>query len=321
MIVIYTEDNDITTNQVIDWISYLYKGEIKRINTDYFEVQDNEDYFIDLSERINVQSIWYRRPGRRPFPVRKIPENLQLKKIDNRDLETRLLHSTNKELENINAYDLKSKYKSEKVLGTALKYEVNKFEALRIAKDLGIEIPRSILTNSKSKLINFFHECNGEIITKMHDIMICDIKETYSTYATYTEKIDKNFISQLPDYFFIAHFQEKLEKVYEVRSFYLDGKIYSMAMFSQQNSRTSIDFRKYNRENMNRRVPYQLPADLEEKICNLMKELGLNCGSLDIVKTKDKYVFLEVNPVGQFGFVSGACNYNLQMKIAEYLTQ
>lgn len=321
MIVIYTEDNDITTNQVMDWISYIYIGEVKRINTDYFEMPENEDYFIDLSERINVQAIWYRRPGRRPFPVRKIPENLLLQKIDNRDLETRLLHSTNKELENINAYDLKSKYKSKKVLGTALKYEVNKFEALRIAKALGIEIPRSILTNSKSKLLSFFHECNGEIISKMHDIMICDIKETYSTYATYTEKIELDFINQLPDYFFIGHFQEKLEKVYEIRTFYLDGELYSMAMFSQQNSRTSVDFRKYNRESMNRRVPYQLPTDLEERICLLMKELDLNCGSLDIVKTKDKYVFLEVNPVGQFGFVSGACNYNLQKKIAEYLTQ
>ena len=321
MIVIYTEDNDITTNQVIDWISYVYKGEIKRINTDYFEMPDNEDYFIDLSECINVQAIWYRRPGRRPFPIRKISENLLLTNIHNSDLETRLLHSTNKELENINAYDLESKYRSDKILGTALMYEVNKFEALRIAKTLEIEIPRSILTNSKVKLLDFFYECHQEIITKMHDIMICDIKETYSTYATYTERIDLNFINQLPEYFFIAHFQEKLEKVYEIRSFYLDGKLYSMAMFSQQNSRTSVDFRKYNRENMNRRVPYQLPTELEKKICVLMKKLDLNCGSIDIVKTEDKYVFLEVNPVGQFGFVSGACNYNLHKKIAEYLIQ
>ena len=97
--------------------------------------------------------------------------------------------------------------------------------------------------------------------------------------------------------------------------------MYSMAMFSQGSKQTSIDFRRYDRNKMSRRVPYKLPQNLEDKIRILMKELDLNSGSLDIVKTKDDYYFLEVNPVGQFGFVSGSCNYNLFKKNAEYLTK
>ncbi|MCW3162567.1 grasp-with-spasm system ATP-grasp peptide maturase [Chryseobacterium oryctis] len=318
MIVIYTEDNDITTNLVIDWLSILYDGEIKRLNTDFFRMS-KEDYFLDISESIGVKSIWYRRPGRKPLPIRMIPERLFSENIANRDLESRLMHSANKEIENINSYDITYKYKAENVLGGALKYEVNKFDVLRIAHSIGIDIPKSILTNSKSKLIDFFNECNGEIISKMHDMLLCDINETHCTYATYTEKIELSFINELPDYFFIGHFQEKLEKAYEIRVFYLDGELYSMAMFSQKNQRTTVDFRRYDRKRMNRRVPYQLPSTLEDRIRLLMKELNLNCASLDIVKTKDKYVFLEVNPVGQFGFVSGACNYHLHKKIAEYL--
>ncbi|WP_370899768.1 grasp-with-spasm system ATP-grasp peptide maturase [Chryseobacterium gossypii] len=250
-----------------------------------------------------------------------IPESLFSEKNNNSNLESRLIQSGNRELENINSYDITYKYKAETALGDSLKYDVNKFEVLRIAKELGIEIPKSILTNSKSKLINFFYKCNGEVISKMHDMLLCDIKETYSTYATYTEKIEINFINELPDHFFVAHFQEKLEKIYEVRTFYLDGELFSMAMFSQKDERTSIDFRRYNRENMNRRVPYKLPSVLENRIRLLMQKIGLNSGSLDIVKTKDSYVFLEVNPIGQFGFVSNACNYKLHKKIAEYLTQ
>jgi hypothetical protein len=34
---------------------------------------------------------------------------------------------------------------------------------------------------------------------------------------------------------------------------------------------------------------------------------------------KGEYVFLEVNPIGQFGMVSAPCNYNLEKKIAQYL--
>jgi D-alanine-D-alanine ligase-like ATP-grasp enzyme len=51
-----------------------------------------------------------------------------------------------------------------------------------------------------------------------------------------------------------------------------------------------------------------------------MNKLDLNCGSIDMIVTpKNEYVFLEVNPVGQFGMVSYPCNYNLEKKIAEYL--
>lgn len=321
MIVIYTEDNDITSNLVIDWISALYSGEIKRINTDYFAMPKDEDYHIDISESIPAKSIWYRRPGRKPLPIRMIQETLFLEKNKYPELEVRMIQSGNSELENINSYDLTYKYKAEKILGGALKFDVNKFEVLRIAKELGIVIPKSILTNSKSKLISFFNECNGEIISKMHDMLLCDIKETHSTYATYTEKIEIDFINELPERFFVGHFQEKLEKLYEIRTFYLDGELFSMAMFSQKDKRTSVDFRRYNRENMNRRVPYKLPSALEDRIRLLMQKIGLNSGSLDIVKTKDNYVFLEVNPIGQFGFVSNACNYKLHKKIAEYLTQ
>ena len=51
-----------------------------------------------------------------------------------------------------------------------------------------------------------------------------------------------------------------------------------------------------------------------------MKKLKLETGSLDFIKTTDdRLVFLEVNPVGQFGMVSSPCNYYLEKKIAEYL--
>jgi D-alanine-D-alanine ligase-like ATP-grasp enzyme len=48
-----------------------------------------------------------------------------------------------------------------------------------------------------------------------------------------------------------------------------------------------------------------------------MQKLKLNTGSIDMIYTNDsKFIFLEVNPVGQFGMVSKPCNYNLEKKIA-----
>lgn len=46
----------------------------------------------------------------------------------------------------------------------------------------------------------------------------------------------------------------------------------------------------------------------------------MNTGSIDIVVTKDKrYVFLEINHVGQFGWLSENCNYYIEKHIAQEL--
>ena len=56
------------------------------------------------------------------------------------------------------------------------------------------------------------------------------------------------------------------------------------------------------------------------KLLKLMKKLGLNFGSIDMIKAKNgEYYFLEVNPVGQFGMVSHPCNFSIEKHLAELL--
>ena len=91
-------------------------------------------------------------------------------------------------------------------------------------------------------------------------------------------------------------------------------------MFTQNNEKTVTDFRNYDSEKPTRMIPYQLDEELEEKLKQLMTASGLNTGSIDIMKGTDgNYYFLEINPVGQFGFVSEPCNYNFPKIIAQAL--
>lgn len=62
--------------------------------------------------------------------------------------------------------------------------------------------------------------------------------------------------------------QEKLEKKYELRIFYLNGKMYPMAIFSQKDNQTQLDFRNYNWEKPNRMEPCKLNVDLKKKYAN-----------------------------------------------------
>jgi glutathione synthase/RimK-type ligase-like ATP-grasp enzyme len=56
------------------------------------------------------------------------------------------------------------------------------------------------------------------------------------------------------------------------------------------------------------------------KIDEFMSSLNLKCGSLDLIySTNDELYFLEVNPNGQYDWVSYFGNFNLTKNIAEIL--
>jgi len=49
--------------------------------------------------------------------------------------------------------------------------------------------------------------------------------------------------------------------------------------------------------------------------------MQLDFGSIDMIVSADnEYIFLEVNPKGQYGMVSHPCGYNLDYEIAKELT-
>lgn len=124
----------------------------------------------------------------------------------------------------------------------------------------------------------------------------------------------------LPDVFFPSLVQEKLEKDYEVRIFYFLGQFFCMAIISQDNPQTKIDFRKYDIKKPNRFVPCEIDFVTKTKIKEFMNNMNLNIGSLDFVKTiSGELFFLEVNYMGQFGMVDFPCNYGIHKFIAETL--
>lgn len=68
--------------------------------------------------------------------------------------------------------------------------------------------------------------------------------------------------------------------------------------------------------------PYQLPQSIEAKLLELMKKLGLNYGAIDLILTpNNEYVFLEINPVGEFFWLDLYAGLPISSAIAELLSQ
>lgn len=321
MILILSENFDASTNKVIDWIRFFGSKAIRINETDLFdsvtiEMFDNEkeiefclyskDNQILLSE---IKSFWYRRGS---FKL-NLPQKLTtINEPDYIKWYEREIYFLKESL-----YDILCKKHH---IGDIRDNRINKIDVLLLARAFGLEIPKTIITNEKIQLKKFLKKCSNRAISKsIKDNLHSQINE--SCYVMqYTKLVDNNVFDELPNTFGYTLFQECIEKKFELRIFYLDNEFYSMAIFSQNNPKTEIDFRKYDTEKPNRTIPFKLPTEIEDKLRQLMNSLNLISGSIDmIVNDKNKYFFLEVNPVGQFGQVSLPCNYHLEEKIAKYL--
>jgi ATP-GRASP peptide maturase of grasp-with-spasm system len=196
------------------------------------------------------------------------------------------------------------------VIGNLGVQSLNKLEVLHRAKNIGLLIPDSFIITSKDRISELISD--GDYITKpYYETIYLQYKGT--AFQNYTSIVSASSLENDDNSIFPTLFQRKIEKLFELRIFFIKNQFYSMAIFSQQSKKTEVDFRNYNFENPNRSVPYALPKSIEIKLSLLFKELNLNCGSVDMIFSKNMdYVFLEINPVGQFGMVSIPCNYYLE---------
>jgi len=323
MILILTSSDDQSTLQVIQWLNF-HKLAWAKIDTNtpltLIELlidRETEEFIVDTPEgvRIDTREIsayWYRR-GHLNLNI-QVNLNDELSEVTRRQFETHMESEVRILIDSLHFCLAKKKR-----LNTFQTADLNKHHVLAEAKKFGLNIPPTIVTSRREALTDF-KDKNGPLITKaiQHGIRFRMHGETsWVEYLTYTESFNE---SEAPLHFFPTLFQPQINKAFELRIFYLDGAFYSMAILSQKDEKTTVDFRKYNFEKPNRNVPYSLPHSIEEKITALMKSLQLESGSIDMIVTvDDEFIFLEVNPVGQFGMVSTPCNYHLNQKIASYL--
>ena len=300
----------------MDYIKIL-GGECIRINS--FDLLDNpirlsvnEDFLEYNGLVINPQeigSVWFRKFGffRKSLQYRRMQRFLEPTAQSYIDTEF------SKVIEAFEYY-----FNSSFWLTVPKNVLLNKFIVLKQAQQVGLSVPSTYITNRLEELIKI-KGVEGELISKsIYDPLI--IHSNGKNYTMYTTLIEEEHLHKIPNCFLPSMIQKAIPKQFEVRVFFLMGECYSMAIMSQDDKDTKTDYRKYNFGNPNRFLPFQLPEDIKKKVVDLMARLSLNTGSIDFILTpENEYVFLEVNPTGQFGMVDYSCNYGLHEKVANLL--
>lgn len=320
MILIISSKDDHSTVDVIDWLR-RYNVPFERISsedpisflsltisgqTDDAQIMINQNLYL-LSD---FTSVWYRRSWLAFEKTEFISE-----------LDEQFDNQVNDQLRSEVFYlnDFFDKYFLNRMLNRRGDVTLNKLMVLKQATQFGLKVPETHIISAKEILINLLKINKKKFITKNFSPGIFVGLNQYFLNS-YTLEVSDEMIQELPQYFHPTLFQERIEKLFEIRSFYLNGSFYSSAILSQNDKKTMVDFRNYNHEKPNRTPPYKLPVQITDKLNDLMKELELQSGSIDLLVTVDGgFVFLEVNPIGQFSQVSKPCNYHLERKVADSL--
>jgi len=323
MILIITDRDEPTTDLILEWLTFMQK-EFVRISADTFldilKIYKSEDGLLEAVFRVhlkqqgkiqtidtkNIKSYWYRRSRL----VVTVP----------------FIESVDKEISDMFNNYIREEYKvTLSVIYKILEQKkcINKFSDsidvcklynLQIAEKCGLKVPDSFVCRTKEDLKKFNDKYKGNIITKPIGDSSVFFKKGLHCYTTKVQ------IDDVPKSFALSLFQENILKEFELRIFYFDNTFYSSAVLSQNSSSTKIDLKNVRRDSPNRVLPFNLPSDVEKKLFYFFKKINMSCGSVDMIYSKKhEFIFLEVNPIGQFEQVSIPCNYNLFKKIADFL--
>lgn len=313
-ILVITNKGDITSDFIVQNLSDLGVP-FYRLNTDEignsirlsFDLLNNE-YLIYDAERdivvdlLQIRSVYFRRP------------EIVVHATDVTLGETNFIKS---EL----SFTLEAIYK---ILGNAfwvntvdaIRRAENKIYQLMLAKEIGFIIPNSILSNQPSKALSFFSKNGGSCIIKpvKSGLVIGETEEgVIFTSKIHLDDNNVNRVLSCPVYL-----QNLIPKNSDLRVTLIGDKLFCAMIHSQEEEESSVDWRKAGHPL--RHSAHELPEEIIAKCFELAKKLRLNFAAIDfILDQKNNYIFLEINPNGQWAWIERQLNFKISDEITNLL--
>jgi glutathione synthase/RimK-type ligase-like ATP-grasp enzyme len=190
-------------------------------------------------------------------------------------------------------------------------------KALQLAEasKAGLKIPRTLISNDPAQAATF--------VDALGDTE-CAIKPLIAVGVTDEQGYRLPLTTTLPPGHSLESvalaptmLQPYVDKAFELRCVVIGEKIFSAKMDSQADEKSRIDWRGGDPEH----EIFALPEEVEASIHRLMDSFGLNFASLDMIVTPEgEFVFLELNPNGQWLWLELELGLPLVETMADLLT-
>ncbi len=304
---IITHTEDYTTDLLVNYLNQQNLPYF-RLNTDNFDFSNiNISYeagnlLINGINMKNVYSIWYRRIK----PPIALFEDQYTHYYFNQEFRVFL----NNLFSILDVRWLSNPFNIEKA--------ENKLLQLKTAQKLGLNIPPSLITCNLTDIENFIDKHGETIIKPLYDN---SFSNQSGSYHIYTNVITKQHISKfkkeekvfapLP-----SIIQKRINKKLDIRVTIIGEKVFAAAVNPNLHNTQILDWRNKGLRFTN----YKLPKELSKKLVEMVADLGLAFGAIDIVlsDTNDHY-FLEINPNGQWGWLELENDLPISEAISHFL--
>ncbi|WP_283135427.1 hypothetical protein [Rhizohabitans arisaemae] len=194
----------------------------------------------------------------------------------------------------------------------------NKVLQLMAARDAGLTTPETILTNNPEEARRFFADVGGDMAVKAYtpEIMNDSERKVYkvpltSRWTSSSDLADESIAISPTIY------QPYIKKSVEIRAVVIGERVYAAEMHTQTNDLTEIDSRGTIDIRHERHI---LPRHVEDSLRKLVTHFDLRFSSADLILTPDnRYVFLDLNPNGQWLWLEHALGIPLSETMADLL--
>ncbi len=238
----------------------------------------------------DVRSIWYRRPVP-PVPSREVtdPVSFAFAVAETEAALDGLLRTTN-------CFWVSDPDRIRRA-------ECKPFQ-LALAAKLGFAIPETIITNDPSAAQEFIRRQEAAVYKPLRQgrVIVEDELQLIYTNVVRNETAHWESVAYAP-----CLFQGYVKKSLEVRATVIGHRVLAVAIHSQESERTLDDWRRQSADLL-RHEPHDLPANVNDLCLKLVEALGLAFGAIDLIRTPaGEYVFLEINPNGQWAWLQQLC--------------
>jgi glutathione synthase/RimK-type ligase-like ATP-grasp enzyme len=315
MIVLLTNKYDISTDYVVK-VLHSRNMEFLRLNTEDLIDGEIEITLPIFSTRIqqgckklsfsDVHAVLFRRPGKPfEFEMNSQPSTITKAYVENQ------WHVFLESLCNIEGIFW---------INNPINNHIseNKILQLKRAVALGFNIPRTCITSSKKSAELFFEECKGRIIAKaLFSPLLEYSNDDYFIYTTLVEQLDEIPVQE----FQIAPtiFQEAFENKVDYRVTIIGSSCFAVKIESIDGAQMPIDWRLGSKKS--KYLPVILPNEIVQKCINLVKDLKLVFGAIDLIEVNHQFYFLEINPNGEWGWLQKEANLPIAEALVDSLME
>jgi glutathione synthase/RimK-type ligase-like ATP-grasp enzyme len=258
---------------------------------------------LDLS---SVTAVWYRRPG-------KPQASADLQDPTHREYsEWTSAHFLEGVWETLNCQWLPAPPATNRAAH-------NKVVQLAVAVRVGFAVPPTLITNEPSTFLAFYAACDSNLVSKpLRDTAPKRDGEPLTLFTRPVQRRDTHGYQGIR--FAPEIFQQYVPKERELRVTVVGTRVLTAEIESQTSRVTRHDWRHYDDDSVVYR-PHRLPDLVASRCLALIAELQLCFGAIDMILTPEgEYVFLEINPNGQWAWVEDSTGLPISDAIADLLT-